>query len=128
MSIARQLVQLLTRTRARLDGDLSKVRFLQGEEDIRSSVIAPLSSPYGTKHHLTSDTSVIALSPIIQIGQSLRTGLGKSDTIHSISAPSGLGYNKSKSPLFSARTRLEPATKRNPLTPSSLLKKNFCVC
>lgn len=103
MSIARQIIHLLTRTRARLDADLSRVRILQGEspEDIRPSVVAPLSAPsYGTKH---CDSSVIGVvGPVIQIGESLRTaattattttGLGKSDTIHSIS---GLGYNKKR--------------------------------
>jgi chromatin modification-related protein YNG2 len=108
ISIARQIVELLTRTRARLDGDLSKVRILQGEspEDIRPSVSPnvahqlTLSSPYGTKRFVGSDTAVIGsgVSPVIQIGESLRTaaGVGKSDTTHSMST-SGSGYNKSKS-------------------------------
>lgn len=109
ISIARQIIELLTRTRARLDGDLSKVRILQGEslEDIRSSVFAnvahqlPLSSPYGTKRYAGSDNSVIGVSPIIQIGESLRTatGVSNSDMIHSVPAASGPGYNKSKSLL-----------------------------
>lgn len=104
ISIAQQIIELLTRTRARLDGDLSKVRILQGEspEDIRLSVFPnvahelPLSSPYGTKRHVGGDNSVI--SPVIQIGESLRAavGAGKSDTIHSIPAASGPAY-KSKS-------------------------------
>lgn len=103
MSIARQIIELLTRTRARLDGDLCKVRILQGEspEDIRSSVfpnVAPLLSPYGTKRHVGGDNSV---SPIIQIGENLRTAAGKSDTIHSMPATSGPGYNKSESLLQS---------------------------
>jgi chromatin modification-related protein YNG2 len=108
ISIAHQIIELLSRTRARLDGDLSKVRILQGEppEDIRSSVSPnvahqlSLSSPYGTKRNVGSDTAVIGVSPILQIGDSLRTaaGVGKSDTIHSIPAL-GPGYNKSKSLL-----------------------------
>lgn len=104
ISIARQIIELLTRTRARLDGDLSKVRILQGEspEDVRPSVLTnvalPLSSPYGMKRYAGSDSSVIGASPIIQIGDSLRTtGVGNSDTIHSIPAASGPGYNKSRS-------------------------------
>jgi chromatin modification-related protein YNG2 len=107
-SIARQIIELLTRTRARLDGDLSKVRILQGEspEDIRPSVfpnVAPLPSPYGTKRNVGGDSSVIGVGPIIQIGESLRSaaGVGKSDTIHSMPATSGSGYNKSKSLLQS---------------------------
>lgn len=108
VSIAQQIIELLTRTRARLDGDLSKVRILQGEspEDIRSSVFPnvahqlPLSSPYGTKRYVGSDTSVTGVGPVAQIGESLRTaaGVGKSDAIHSIAAASGSGY-KSKSLL-----------------------------
>ena len=109
ISIARQIIELLSRTRARLDGDLSKVRILQGEppDDIRPS-ISPnvahqltLSSPYGTKRYVGSDTAVIGVSPIIQIGETLRTAAGvrKSDTIHSMPA-SGPVYNKSKSLSF----------------------------
>ena len=117
MSIAQQIIDLLTRTCARLGGDLSKVRILQGEspEDIRPSVFPnathqlALSSPYGTKRYVGSDTAVIGVSPIIQIGESLRTAAGveKSDTIHSMPV-SGPGYNnKSKSHFspFSARSR-----------------------
>ena len=117
ISIARQIIELLSRTRARLDGDLSKVRILQGEspEDIRPSVSPSvahqltLSSPYGTKRYVGNDTVVIGVSPIIQIGESLRSaaGVGNSDTIHSMPA-SGSGYNnKSKSHFspFSARGR-----------------------
>lgn len=107
ISIARQIHELLTRTRARLDGDLSKVRILQGEspEDIRPPVFPnvthqlTLSSPYGTKRYVGSDSAVIGVSPIIQIGEGLRTaaGVDKSDTTHSMPA-SGPGYNnKSKS-------------------------------
>ena len=116
ISIAHQIIELLSRTRARLDGDLSKVRILQGEspEDVRPSVSPnaahqlSLSSPYGTKRYVGSDaTAVIGVSPIIQIGESLRAaaGVGKSDTIHSMPA-SGPGYNKSKSNFspFSARS------------------------
>lgn len=106
ISIARQIIELLTRTRARLDGDLSKVRMLQGDspEDIRSSVFANVayqSSPYGTKRYAGSDSSVIGVSPIIQIGESLRTatGVSNSDAIHSMPPASGPGYNKSKSLL-----------------------------
>ena len=107
ISIARQIIDLLTRTRARLDGDLSKVRVLQGEspEDIRSFANAahqlPLSSPYGARRYSGSDSSVMGVSPIIQLGESLRiaAGVGKSDTIHSMPAASGPGYNKSKSLL-----------------------------
>ena len=111
ISIARQIIELLSRTRARLDGDLSKVRILQGEppDDFRPSVSPnvahqlTLSSPYGTKRYVGNDTAVIGVSPIIQIGDSLRTaaGVGKSDTIHSM-PPSGPGYNKSKSLSFSS--------------------------
>jgi chromatin modification-related protein YNG2 len=117
ISIARQIIDLLMRTRARLGGDLSKVRMLQGEspEDIRPSVFPnvthqlTLSSPYGTKRYVGSDAAVTGASPIIQIGESLRTaaGVGKSDTAHSMPA-SGPSYNnKSKSHFspFSARSR-----------------------
>ena len=106
ISIAHQIIELLSRTRARLDGDLSKIRILQGEppEDVHPSVSPntahqlTLSSPYGTKRYVGSDNAVVGVSPIIQVGESLRTaaGVGKSDTIHSMPA-SGSGYNKSKS-------------------------------
>ena len=106
ISIAQQVIELLSRTRARLDVDLAKVRMLQGEppEDVRPSVSPnvahqlTLSSPYGTKRYVGVDTAVIGVSPIIQIGESLRTaaGVGKSDTIHSMTG-SVPGYNKSKS-------------------------------
>ena len=116
ISIVHQIIELLSRTSARLDGDLSKVRILQGEspKEIRTS-FSPnvahqlrLSSPYGTKRYVGGDPAVIGVSPIIQIGESLRTaaGVGKSDTIYSMPA-SGPGYNKSKSHFspFSARSR-----------------------
>ncbi|KAF8806250.1 hypothetical protein BYT27DRAFT_7191566 [Phlegmacium glaucopus] len=106
ISIARQIIELLTRTRARLDGDLSRVRILQGEspEDSRLPVFTnvahqlPLSSPHGTKRYAGSDGSVIGISPIIQIGESLRTaaGVGNPDMIHSMPAASGPGYNKKR--------------------------------
>jgi len=106
ISIGQQIIELLMRTRARLDGDLCKVRILQGEspEDIRPSVCPnvaqqlPLSSPYGTKRYVGSDNSVIGVSPIIQIGDSLRTaaGAGNSDVIHSNPTASGPGYNKKR--------------------------------
>jgi len=105
ISIARQIIELLSRTRARLDEDRSKVRILQGEapDDIRPSVSPnvahqlTLSSPYGTRRYVGSDAAVIGVSPIIQIGESLRTatGMGKSDTTHSMPA-SVPGYNKKR--------------------------------
>ena len=110
ISIAQQIIDLLTRTRARLGGDLSKVRMLQGEspEDIRPSVFPnvthqlTLSSPYGTKRYVGSDAAVTGASPIIQIGESLRAaaGVGKSDTIHSMPA-SGPSYNNKSKSYFS---------------------------
>ena len=112
ISIAKQIIELLTRTRARLEGDLSKVRILQGEspEDIRPSVFANVtlqSSPYGTKRYAGSDNSIVGISPITQIGESLRTAsVGNPDTTHSFPAASGPGYNKSRSLVQSVRRHL----------------------
>ena len=70
-------------------------------EDIRSSVSPnvayhlPLSSPYGTKHYVGSDTTVIGQSYSSNRGEfAYPASVGKSDTAHSKPA-SGPGYNKS---------------------------------
>ncbi|KAF8165697.1 hypothetical protein B0H34DRAFT_690096 [Crassisporium funariophilum] len=98
IALARRIVDLITRTRARLDADLSRVRVLQGEppEDSRNMAInlaqpLPLTSPYGIKRF----DGLTAGTPVVQIGESLRnaTGGNQPDTI-SISASSGPAYKK----------------------------------
>ncbi|KAF8961105.1 hypothetical protein BDZ97DRAFT_1830343 [Flammula alnicola] len=98
--LAQRIIDLLTRTRARLDADLAKVRLLQGEslEDIRASsylnsaVQLRSSSPYGTKR----EGSVVGLSPVIQIGDSLRSVAGGAQPDNVLSIASGPSYNKKR--------------------------------
>ncbi|KAF8914323.1 hypothetical protein CPB84DRAFT_1758980 [Gymnopilus junonius] len=101
MELAQRIITLITRTRARLDVDLAKVRTLQGEpaEDIRTSYIAATNSlrsasPYSIKRHETP----ISLTPVIQIGESLRSAVSTAqpDALISISNASGPGYNKKR--------------------------------
>jgi chromatin modification-related protein YNG2 len=99
--LAQRIIQLVTRTRARLDADLAKVRLLQGEspEDIRGTYLhvgtqLRSSSPYpgSTKR----EGSVAGLNTVIQVGENLRSAIagGQIDTSIMVPAP-GPGYNKS---------------------------------
>jgi chromatin modification-related protein YNG2 len=102
--LAQRIIELVTRTRARLDADLAKVRLLQGEspEDTRGAYLnagtrlmssSPSSSPYtgATKR----ESSVAGLNPVIQIGESLRSAMaGGVETPISAVGP---GYTKSTS-------------------------------
>jgi chromatin modification-related protein YNG2 len=109
MVLAQRIIDLLSRTRARLDSDLTKVRILQGEppEEVRASTASYLtaqahlrsSSPY-----MKREGSVMGLSPVIQIGESLRNVTGaQGEALPSITLSSGPSYNKSTfSPLSSA--------------------------
>ncbi|KAF8166967.1 hypothetical protein BJ912DRAFT_1001801 [Pholiota molesta] len=102
MVLAQRIIDLLSRTRARLDSDLTKVRILQGEppEEVRASTASYLtaqahlrsSSPY-----MKREGSVIGLSPVIQIGESLRNVTGaQGDALPSITLSSGPSYNKKR--------------------------------
>ncbi|KDR84109.1 hypothetical protein GALMADRAFT_236778 [Galerina marginata CBS 339.88] len=100
--LARHIINLLTRTRARLDADLAKVRTLQGEpaEDIRTSYLKSTNqlrsaSPYSIKRQ---EGSTVDLAPVIQIGESLRTAMSgaQPDNMISISGASGPSYNKKR--------------------------------
>ncbi|KAH9482309.1 hypothetical protein JR316_0004407 [Psilocybe cubensis] len=101
VEIAQRIMNLLTRTRARLDSDLAKVRTLQGEPavDIRSSYVTATNqlrsaSPYGVKRQDVS----IGLSPVIQIGDNLRNAVNAAqpDNVISISSASGPSYTKKR--------------------------------
>ncbi|PPQ67591.1 hypothetical protein CVT25_012085 [Psilocybe cyanescens] len=101
VELAQRIMNLLTRTRARLDSDLAKVRTLQGEPavDIRSSYINSTNqlrsaSPYGVKRQDAS----IGLSPVIQIGDNLRNAVNAAqpDNVISISSASGPSYTKKR--------------------------------
>ena len=102
MELAQRIITLLTRTRARLDVDLAKVRTLQGEpaENIRTSYLAASNSlragsPFGIKRQDTP----IGLAPAIQLGESLRSAISAAqipESVVSISNASGPGYNKSE--------------------------------
>lgn len=106
IGLSQRIIDLLGRTRSRLDADISKVRLLQGEsaEDIRASASAYLStaaqlraaSPY-TKR----EGSVVGLTPVIQIGDSLRNAVTALPVDNSLSiSAAGPGYNKSRSTTF----------------------------
>ena len=96
--LAQRIIELVTRTRARLDADLTKVRLLQGEspEDTRGAYMNAgtrlrSSSPYtgATKR----EGSVAGFNPVMQIGESLRSAMaGGVETPISAVGP---GYNKS---------------------------------
>ncbi|KAF5322003.1 hypothetical protein D9619_000693 [Psilocybe cf. subviscida] len=102
IALSQRIIDLLGRTRSRLDADISKVRLLQGEsaEEIRASANVYLStaaqlraaSPY-TKR----EVSVIGLTPVIQIGDSLRNAVTSSPADNSLSiSAAGPGYNKKR--------------------------------
>jgi len=99
--IAQNILNLLTRTRSRLDSDLARVRTLQGEpaEDARNLYIPNIpsvaqlrsASPYGLKR---GESLLSGTNPVIQIGESLRNA-AQGDNIISISAAPGPSYTKS---------------------------------
>lgn len=99
IALAQRIIDLLTRTRARLDSDLAKVRLLQGEspDEIRTSLTAPNFYRSSSPHNMKREGSVIGLSPVIQIGESLRNVTGSlGDPMSSITLTTGPSYNKSK--------------------------------
>lgn len=103
INLAQRLAELLTRTRARLDADLIRVRILQGESpsDIRasSSLHTPTQShssisPYSTRR--------MDSNPILQLEQSLRSAIvagspAADSGILALTPPSSTTYNKSES-------------------------------
>ncbi|KAF9478668.1 hypothetical protein BDN70DRAFT_835664 [Pholiota conissans] len=101
--LAQRIIDLLSRTRARLDSDLIKVRVLQGEppEEVRASAASYLNAAppqlRSASPYMKREASTIGQSPIIQIGESLRnvTAL-QGETFPSITLSSGPGYNKKR--------------------------------
>lgn len=99
INLTQRLVELITRTRARLEADLTRVRILQGESasDIRS-----LSVHNPTPHSSTSPYSTRRMdnNPILQLEQSLRSAIAVgSPTAEpgflALTPPSSGTYNKS---------------------------------
>ncbi|KAF9559677.1 hypothetical protein CPC08DRAFT_690862 [Agrocybe pediades] len=100
--IAQRILNLLTRTRSRLDSDLTRVRTLQGEptEDVRNPYIPNIpsvaqlrsASPYGLKR---AESGLSGTNAVIQLGESLRNAT-HADNVISISAASGPSYTKKR--------------------------------
>ncbi|KIM36444.1 hypothetical protein M413DRAFT_13950 [Hebeloma cylindrosporum] len=98
--LAQRIIELVTRTRARLDADLAKVRLLQGEspEDARGGVYLSAGTPIRSSSPYTGsmkrEGSVAGLNPVVQIGESLRSAMaGGVETPVSAAGP---GYNKKR--------------------------------
>ncbi|KAG6866999.1 hypothetical protein C0991_003915 [Blastosporella zonata] len=81
--LAQTLIDLVTRTRARLDSDLAKVRILQGETvDYASALGASISAVPGLSLGSFSDKN-----PASQVSDSLRNALTSTPTIPDLRQP-----------------------------------------
>ena len=99
IALVQRIIDLLTRTRARLDSDFAKVRLLQGEspDEIRTSLVAPNFYRSSSPHTMKREGSIIGLTPVIQIGESLRNVTGSlGESVTSMALATGPSYNKSR--------------------------------
>lgn len=94
VALAHNLIALLSRTKARLDADVQKVRNLQGDfiDDIWTSSVLPSNQSLLSSFPASSKggTAVPGMSTVAEINQSLH---GAGATTHAEAAPL---YNKSK--------------------------------
>lgn len=116
------LVDLVTRTRARLDSDLAKVRILQGEVSDYPGTMSSAASGVVTP----ADAHVITgRNPALQVTESLRSALAAGPTLADVRQPSGVSVATTPASTVSAG----PATKS---TFFYLLNENSleitCVC
>ncbi|KAJ7693648.1 hypothetical protein B0H17DRAFT_1059382 [Mycena rosella] len=83
--LAQRMIDLVSRTRARLDADLTKVRVLQGEIPDQSISARLARAPSVTSSPVIEDIySGSSRNPASQIGESLRTALGASASMPDI--------------------------------------------
>ena len=76
--LAQTLIDLVTRTRSRLDSDLAKVRFLQGET---VDYISALGTSYSAVGPGMADSyGAIGRNPALQVSESLRNALTSAPT------------------------------------------------
>ncbi|KAF8238572.1 hypothetical protein L208DRAFT_1241294 [Tricholoma matsutake] len=84
--LAQALVDLVTRTRARLDSDLAKVRMLQGETSDYLGTLSSASSGVATS---ADAHTVTGRNPAVQVGESLRNALAAGPTLADVKQGSG---------------------------------------
>jgi chromatin modification-related protein YNG2 len=85
--LAQTLVDLVTRTRARLDSDLVKVRILQGEASDYPGTLSSAASGVATP----ADAHVVTgRNPALQVGESLRTALAAGPILAEVRQTSGV--------------------------------------
>ncbi|KAG6814498.1 hypothetical protein H0H92_000023 [Tricholoma furcatifolium] len=106
--IAQSLIDLITRTRARLDSDLTKVRILQGETVDYASALG--SSLQGLALPGLSDKNAAA-----QVSDSLRNALTSNPTLPDLRQPSLSGSSN-----LSASASAGPAQKKRRLAATSV--------
>jgi len=122
INLTQRLVELLTRTRARLDADLARVRILQGESpnDIRAS-----SFHNPTPHSSTSPYSTRRMdsNPILQLEQNLRSAIAIGSPtaepgILALTPPSSGTYNKKRRLTTTTSIKLPSPAPVQPLSGS----------
>jgi chromatin modification-related protein YNG2 len=97
-------VDLVTRTRARLDSDLAKVRMLQGEACDYPGTLSSTASGVATP----ADAHVVTgRNPALQVGESLRNALATGPTLADVKQASGA----SGAPTPPSAASTGPATK-----------------
>ena len=77
-ALAQTLIDLITRTRSRLDSDLAKVRFLQGETVDYISALGTSYSALGTG--MADSYGGVGRNPSLQVSESLRNALTSAPT------------------------------------------------
>ncbi|KAJ7655209.1 hypothetical protein DFH06DRAFT_1201912 [Mycena polygramma] len=119
-ALAQRIIDLVARTRARLDSDLIKVRVLQGEIPEQSlSARTPRTPSFTSNAPLIEEIySGSSRNPVSQISESLRTALGASASMPEIrqQVPS--------TPVLSANTSISvgPAQKKRRITAPTSIK------
>ncbi|KAF9053321.1 hypothetical protein BJ165DRAFT_1413483 [Panaeolus papilionaceus] len=111
--LAQRLIELVTKTRARLDADIAKVRMLQGEPpEPPASQTAKALLP-----SLSADTfGAPGRNPAQAISDSLRSALAMSPT------PDGRFGSSISSPVASPAASSAPATKKRRVTTTTSIK------
>ncbi|KAG6868720.1 hypothetical protein C0993_011658 [Termitomyces sp. T159_Od127] len=108
ITIAQTLIDLITRTRARLDSDLAKVRILQGET-------VDYASALGTSLTAVPSLSLSEKNSTAQVTDSLRNALTSTPTLPDLRQPA----ISSASPSI-ASASVAPALKKRRLAASSV--------
>lgn len=100
-ALAQTLIDLITRTRSRLDSDLAKVRFLQGEA---VDYISALGTSYSALGPGMDSYGGIGRNPTLQVSESLRNALTSTpttpDTRQASLSAAALSHSSASGPAY----------------------------